>query len=67
MQFQQVHITITKDGQVEIKVEGAVGLSCLDITKALEAVLGGEVVSREMTAEAYQSETLSDSTRIFGA
>jgi hypothetical protein len=28
-------------------------MSCLDLTADLEAALGGEVASREMTSEAY--------------
>jgi hypothetical protein len=58
MELQEVDVFIDKDGQVRVEVRGVKGMSCLDLTKALEAALGGQVESREMTAEAY--ETVSE-------
>jgi hypothetical protein len=58
MEIQEIEVFIDKDGQVRLEVRGAKGTSCLDLTANLEAALGGEVESREMTPEAY--ETVQD-------
>ena len=52
MELQEIDVFIEKDGQVKIEVRGVKGLSCLDLTKDLEAVLGNQTVIREMTPEA---------------
>jgi hypothetical protein len=52
-------VFIEKDGQVKIEVRGVKGTSCLDLTKDLEAVLGDQLASREITPEAdevYQEQ-----------
>lgn len=67
MHIQQIHIVINKDGQVEIKVDGVTGMSCLEITQALEAALGGEVIERKLTAEAYEVATETQTKNIYGA
>ena len=48
-------ITIGPDGEVQIKVEGVAGDSCMDFTKWLEDELG-EVTDRQFTSEYYQEE-----------
>jgi hypothetical protein len=58
MEIQEIEVFIDDDGQVEVKVHGVKGPSCLDITRPLEDALGGEVELREMTPEA--EETLGD-------
>jgi hypothetical protein len=58
MELQEIEVFIDKDGQVRIEVRGVKGMSCLDLTADLETALGGEVESREMTPEAY--ETVQD-------
>ena len=55
MQLQEIEIIIEKDGQVRLEVRGVKGQSCLDLTKALEEALGGDVTSREMKPEAYET------------
>ena len=52
MELQEIDVFIEKDGQVKIEVRGVEGKSCLDLTKDLEAVLGNQTISREMTPEA---------------
>lgn len=52
MDLQEIEIFINKDGQVEMRVRGVKGTACLDITRPVEAALGGEIVLREMTPEA---------------
>jgi len=55
MEVQEVEISIDSDGKVNIHVRGVQGTACLDITNALETVLGGEIEIREMTPEAKDS------------
>jgi hypothetical protein len=55
MEIQEIDVIIDKDGQVKIEVRGVKGPACLDLTKELEAALGGEVVDRQMTAEASEA------------
>jgi hypothetical protein len=52
MELQEIDVFIEKDGQVKIEIRGVKGMSCLDLTKDLEAVLGNQIVAREMTPEA---------------
>jgi hypothetical protein len=54
MDFQEIDIFISPDGKVQLKVRGVKGEACLDLTKDLEAALGGQIESREMTADAYE-------------
>jgi hypothetical protein len=56
MEIQELDIYIEKDGQVRLEVRGVKGPGCLDLTKALEEALGGDVTSREMKPEAYEVE-----------
>jgi hypothetical protein len=55
MELQEIEVFIEKDGKVRVEVHGVKGMSCLDVTKALEAALGGQVEDRQMTAEAYDA------------
>jgi DUF2997 family protein len=55
MELQEIDVFIDKDGQVRIEVRGVQGMSCLDLTKGLEQALGGQVETREMTAEAHET------------
>jgi hypothetical protein len=52
MEIQEIEVVIEKDGQVRLEVRGAPGTQCLELTKDLEAALGGQILSREMTSEA---------------
>lgn len=54
MEMQEIEVNIGKDGQVEIVVRGVKGPQCLDLTASLEEILGGVVISREMTPEANE-------------
>lgn len=67
MQIQEIQVTIAPDGTVKIHVRGAPGPQCLALTAELEKLLGGQVLSREHTAEydqpPEQSTTESDQLR----
>ncbi|TYB45423.1 DUF2997 domain-containing protein [Actinomadura chibensis] len=54
MDLHEVEVTIAPDGTTRIEVRGVTGAGCLDLTGGLEAALGGEVVERELTAEARE-------------
>jgi hypothetical protein len=60
MDVQEVEITIDKNGQVQVQVRGVKGTACLEITKDLEQALGGEILLREMTPEALETELPTD-------
>lgn len=57
MDIQEVNVVIEKDGRVRLEVHGIKGLSCLEVTRPLEELLGGQLESREMRPEAIE-ETL---------
>ena len=56
MELQEIEVIIGKDGQVQIQVRGVNGPKCLDLTRELEAALGGEILSRVMKPEVLQDE-----------
>lgn len=54
MEMQEIEVFIDKDGKVRIEVRGVKGGTCLDLTAALEAALGGQVENRQLTPEAQE-------------
>jgi len=61
MDKEELEITIDANGQVSIKVAGAKGGKCLDITKPIEEALG-EVKVRQMSSEYYEQP--ADATKV---
>lgn len=57
MQIQELDITIQPDGSVKIQVIGVKGPQCLDLTADIEAILGGQILSREKTCDFDEPET----------
>jgi hypothetical protein len=55
MDLQEIEVIIDKDGKVKLMVRGVKGLACLDLTRELEVVLGGQIEAREMTPEADET------------
>ncbi len=55
MDVQEMEITISKTGQVEVHVRGVTGPACLALTHDLEEALGGQVILRQMTPEAGET------------
>jgi hypothetical protein len=51
---KELEITITPDGEVQVRVKCIKGQSCVDETKFLEEALGDTVESRELTDEYYE-------------
>jgi hypothetical protein len=64
MDVEEIEVTIDKNGKVQLHVRGVKGENCLDITRALEVALGGEVELREMTPDAGESIQLPKKTRL---
>lgn len=60
MEFEEIEVIIGKDGKVQIHVHGVNGTQCLELTEELEKALGGEVLSRIMSPEAYQQGNPAD-------
>ncbi len=54
MREKFIKIEIDKKGKVSFTVEGVKGEACIAETKFLEDALGGQVLSRETTAEYYE-------------
>ena len=57
----ELKIEITPDGEITIKVEGATGAECLDLTREIEEALG-LVVDRQKTSAYYQDEVTAEET-----
>jgi hypothetical protein len=55
MDMQELDITITPQGEVQIQVKGVQGTHCLDLTKGLEDGLG-TVEDRQFTSEYYEQQ-----------
>ena len=55
MDLQEIDVYIDEKGEVQIEIRGVKGMSCLDLTKDLAAILGGDIETREMTAEAGET------------
>ncbi len=56
MQIQELEVFISPKGKVSFEVRGVPGKKCLDLTRALEDDLGGEILEREETSEMTRSE-----------
>lgn len=57
----ELDIEIGPDGEISMKVKGASGSECLDLTRDLEEALG-LVSQREKTSEFYKDEVTADET-----
>lgn len=51
MEIQEIEVFVKPDGAVQLQVRGVKGAKCLDLTKDLERLLGGEVIERIKTPE----------------
>ena len=55
MELHEIEITIDVEGQVHLEVHGVQGTACLELTEALETGLGSQIISRQLTSEAFES------------
>lgn len=60
-----INVTILPDGKVEIEVNGIPGMACLSETEDLLQLLGGEVDSQELTAQAFQEAEQEQQDRLW--
>ena len=51
----EIEVVIERDGRVRLEVRGVAGPACLELTRPLEQLLGGQVVERRHTAEFDQA------------
>lgn len=52
----EIEIVIEPSGRVRVEVRGVGGPVCLELTRPLEQLLGGQVVERQHTAEYDQAD-----------
>lgn len=58
---QQIEVTVSTSGEVEVSVKGVCGTGCKDLTKQLEHDLG-VVASDKATPELFQKEKVKRTT-----
>jgi hypothetical protein len=68
MELQEIDVFIEADGRVRIEVRGVKGGACLDLTRDLEAALGGQIEDRQMTPESQEAvpEQVTQAQRLAG-
>jgi hypothetical protein len=54
-ELEEIDVIIAPDGHFEVRVRGVKGKGCLDLTREMEALLGEEVLRRDLTDE-YDEE-----------
>ena len=59
-ELQEIDVIIAADGTVKLEIRGVKGGKCVDYTKDMEALLGGEIIDREFTDEYYQQTQQQD-------
>ena len=67
-EIQEIDVFVMPDGTVKVEVRGVKGKKCLDITKGIEELLGGQIVKREHTHEfdeAEQEQELDDRQQVW--
>jgi hypothetical protein len=62
MELHEIEVTIEKDGQVRIHVQGVKGDNCFNLTRPLEEALGNDVIERKMTLESQENPVELDQT-----
>jgi hypothetical protein len=62
MSMETLEFVIYPDGRVQEKVTGIIGVSCAEVTAAIEAQLG-RVVSADQTSE-YFAQTVEQSATV---
>ena len=63
-EIQEVDVFIDKTGKVSFEIRGVKGKQCLDLTKDIEILLGGKIVSREFTPEYDEQQQNLDNNTI---
>ncbi len=61
-EIQEIDLVIAPDGRVTFEVRGVSGPKCEDLTAELEAILGGQVLSRDHKPSYHQQSEQTDLT-----
>lgn len=61
--MEEIKVTIDAAGNVKVTVFGVKGGKCLELTKELEQLLGGEV-DREFTSEYYAAVDVEQQQKV---
>ena len=61
-ELQEIDVTITQEGRLSVEIRGVKGPKCLELTKALEEALGGEILERRKTYE-FDQQPAADRER----
>ena len=64
MNIETVKVVINSDGQVVVEVDGAHGPICLQVTDDIVKMLGGEVLSQQLTSQYYEEQAVSEQVHI---
>jgi len=62
--MEEIQVEIDQHGNVQIEVSGVEGGKCVDVTKHMEQLLGGEISQREFTREYYIQEAVKQEEEI---
>lgn len=54
MATEELEVVISPEGKVSVTAKGFTGTSCLTATAELERALGGEILERKMTDDAFR-------------
>ncbi|MCK5915511.1 MAG: DUF2997 domain-containing protein [Deltaproteobacteria bacterium] len=65
--MEKINITIGSDGTVDLQLAGFDGGKCKEATKALESLLGNDIIDRTLTSEFYQTEELKQEEKLSGS
>ncbi len=66
MGTEELEILISPNGEVSVQARGFSGSTCLTATADLERALGGQVVERRMTDEAYARTEVQEQQHLGG-
>ncbi len=61
--MEEIKVTIDEEGNVKVTVFGVGGPRCVEVTKKLEELLGGDL-TREFTSEYYQAESVKEVQKV---
>ena len=53
-EIQEIDVVISPDGKLTVDIHGAKGPVCLAFTKEMEALLGGQVLERDLKYEYHE-------------
>jgi len=65
--MEKINITIGADGTVDLDLAGFEGGKCKEATKALERLLGNEIVERTLTSEYYLTDEVKQEEKLSGS